>query len=459
MTAAMRAAPRPTGSRALRAALVQGGRILDERVIPPGEHLTVGPTERNTFVVAGLAGSTRLLEHGRAGYRLRLGPGMRGRVALAGEVAELCGAADEQPILLDEDARGRVAIGDALVLFHFVEQEVAVAKPQLPLAVKQGFFEGLDWRTTFIAAFSFLAHFGAVGAAYSDFADSVLPDDGARIARAIDIIRELPAPPPVEGPMMVDANAADANPAAPKAGPVQPSKQGGVARPGPTRTGGGGEKKMSDARAETLLRGLAEEGGAMLAVIGAGGEGKGATDNVLRAGGDLPLGDLGGAAADANGVRGGGVPGLSLGGGGGVVHPGQRGNGIADIAERGRIATGGDVGQQGGPRKPIATTVVSPPESSVGEVPDAGRVVGGLRGRLRQCYQRELNVDPGAKGSVRVTATIGPNGDVTGVRASASGLSSNMVECVSGVVRGAVFGAPKSGGRAMVAIPMSFQSQ
>jgi hypothetical protein len=458
MTAVMRAMPQPTGERALRAALVRGGKILEERVLAPGEHLTVGPNERSTFVIAGLSSSVRLLEWSRAGYRLHLGPGMVGRVATSGAIAEVSERANGRvPVALDGAARGKITCGDALVLFHFVDPQVAAAQPQLPVALRKGAFDDLDWKTTFIAAFSFLLHFGAMGAVYSDFADGTLDDDGARVTQAIGILRDLPSPPPVE----VRSDDASSAPT-PSASPRDPSPQapGRTASAGPARgrlgAPSGGAERAADARARDIARQLAAEGGIILSAIG--GAGNNPTDRVLRAGEDTSLGLLDGAATSASGARSGGVAGLSMNASPGTVRPGA-GQGCAScVADKKRDGTADDLGKQTGPKKVTGTTVVSPPETPVGELPDAGKVVNGLRGLLRACYQRELEGDPTAKGTVRLTATVGPNGEVKSVQAAVSGLSSSMVSCVSRVVRGAPFGVPK-GGSAIVAIPMSFYPQ
>ena len=72
-------------------------------------------------------------------------------------------------------------------------------KPQLPVSVKAGLASDIDWTMTIIAAFSFLFHFGAVGAIYSDWMDPVV-DDEVNVARLLDSVKQLPPPPPVETP-------------------------------------------------------------------------------------------------------------------------------------------------------------------------------------------------------------------------------------------------------------------
>ena len=459
MTAVMRAVARPTGSRALRAALVRGGRIIDERVVPPGEHLTVGPTERSSFVVAGLPSSVRLLEWSRTGYKLHLGARMSGRVAIGGEVADLRGQAAPAPIALDDQARGKITVGDAMVLFHFVDPPVAAPRPQLPLAVRRGTFEGLDWRTTCIAAFSFLFHFGAVGTAYADFADSTIEDDGARVQVALGILHDMAPPPPVE-PHPDDPSGKTADTSKPRDdGHSTPRPTGGRPNPGPS-TGGtpaaGGGERAAEVRAREIARQLAQEGNAMLLAIG--GTTNGSIGRVLEIG-DLPMGPIDGTARDPSGTRSTGVAGLNLPGSfGGPVRVGHGDHGLPGVADTHRDGREGDTGVTAGPKKPVASASVAPPSVDVGRVPDAPRVVAGMRGLLRACYKRELDTDPTARGSVRVTAKIGSNGEVTSVQAANSGLSSTMVACVSRVVHGGQFGPPEGGG-AMVTIPMTFIPQ
>ncbi len=451
MTSVMRAAARPAGSRALRVAMVRGGKIVDERVLALGEHLTVGPTERSVFVVGGLRAGVRLLEWTGTEYRLHSGAGMSGRVAIGGEVMEMSGA--RAPVALDDEARGRIAIGDAVVLFHFVEPAVAVARPQLPLAVKQGVLDGLDWKTTCVAAFSFLVHFGAVGALYSDFADTEIQDDGARVAQLVDLVSTMPPPlvtevaapeaPAVGGAVREPTTAT----AARNGGRSEPGGHPGAARP---------SRSPSDARAMEIARMLEEESGRMLATIG-GGHG-GATDTVTAAG-PMSTDMLDGVGREAGGTRTTGNPLLNLTAGMAPVRPGGgRGGILAGAADGRRSNRADDSGNVIAPRKPVGVASIAPPDLPAGKLPDAGRVVAGLRGMLRACYKRALDEDPTARGSVRVTATVGPNGEVRSTQAANAGLPSGMVGCVTRVVQGAQFSQPE-GGAAVVAIPMTFMPQ
>jgi hypothetical protein len=350
-------------------------------------------------------------------------------------------------------------VGDAVVLFHFVDPPVRPPRAQLPLAVQQGAFSGLDWKTTFIAAFSFLAHFGAVGAVYTDWADPEI-DDGATVQQVIGLLKEIPRPPPVETSAPVDgANHAPsprATAEASKAPPSSGGRTGGGASSG--GRGGGTPGRMNDARAAAIAAALQDSDATTVLAIGA--RGNGAIDRVLQHGDDVTMGLLNGAAANAGGVGAGNVAGLNIGPGGGVVRPGQGGTnaGLAGMASRGGDEKARESGQSVAVKKPVPSTSFSPPEISGGAVPDAGKVIGGLRGAMRNCYRHGLEEDMNMRGTARATLSVGPAGEVRSVQMSGSGLSGKMTSCLKGVLLGAQFGPPQGGG-ATVVVPMSFLPQ
>ena len=91
MTMAMQAVQnRPTGPKVLRIGLIQGGKIVEERIIRKRETVTVGSSEKNHFVVQGPGLSSRFELFQLVGndYILNFTEEMRGRVGLAGGVQE-----------------------------------------------------------------------------------------------------------------------------------------------------------------------------------------------------------------------------------------------------------------------------------------------------------------------------------------------------------------------------------
>src|SRR5215831_18688754 len=83
MTAVMRAVA-ATGPKVLRIGVVQSGRVSEERIIKQRTHVTVGPSEKNMFVVSttNLPATFRLFELVGNDYHLNFLDGMNGRIAL-----------------------------------------------------------------------------------------------------------------------------------------------------------------------------------------------------------------------------------------------------------------------------------------------------------------------------------------------------------------------------------------
>jgi hypothetical protein len=207
MTAVMRAMSQATGPKVLRIGLVSGGRVIEERIIKQRTTVTVGQSEKSMFVIpaSNLPSQFRLFELIGTDYYLNFLDGMTGRVALATgitDIAALRGQAKKvgnvYQVKLTEEARGKVVVGETTFLFQFVAPPPPQPRPQLPLAVKGGLASQIDWNLTIIAAFSFLLHFGLIGAMYSDWMDPVVNDD-LTAGGLIDMMKAIP-PAPVEAP-------------------------------------------------------------------------------------------------------------------------------------------------------------------------------------------------------------------------------------------------------------------
>ena len=185
MTAVMRAVAQQTGPKVLRIGLVQAGRVIEERIIKQRTSVSIGQSEKSTFVVPtpNIPPQFKLFELVGNDYYLNFLDGMTGRVALATGISDLAGLRGQAKrvgpayqIRLTEEARGKVVIGDITFLFQFVAPPPPQPRPQLPLSVKGGLASQIDWTLTIIAAFSFMFHFGFIGAMYSDWLDPVVGD-------------------------------------------------------------------------------------------------------------------------------------------------------------------------------------------------------------------------------------------------------------------------------------------
>ncbi len=463
MTAVMRAMPQATGPKVLRIGLLQGGKVIEERVIKQRTHVTVGPSEKSTFVLPtkSLPPTFKLFELVGNDYCLNFLDGMSGRIALKTGISDLAalrgqakrvqvGQVSAYQIALNEEARGKVVIGETSFLFQFVAPPPVQPRPQLPVSVKSGI--EIDWTTTIIAAFSFLAHFGLIGSIYSDWMDPLVDDD-LTIQQLLETVRQLPPPPPVEeSKEQVDANAtataaATAEAAAPKA------NTGGGAK----GAAGPAKGSIGDAKAAQISNELAQLDVAMLGALNSSGV---STDRVLSSG-DVPLGLLNDAAA-ANAAAGkGNIGGLNLGGGaGGNFTPGAGGGGgLANLGNKGTGEGPAGAGSAKAVKGPTGSASIGGASVAGGSVANASAVVAGMAAGFRRCYNRGLQEDPTMKGSIKITAKIGPNGEVLGASPSGGGgLSGTVVSCVASRVASAQF-SPPDGGGATIVIPVSFFPQ
>src|SRR5215475_16007635 len=91
MTAVMRAMPQMTGPKVLRIGLVQGGKVIEERVIKQRTHVTIGPSEKSMFVVPSknIPAQFRVFELVGGDYCLNYLDGMTGRIALRTGISDL----------------------------------------------------------------------------------------------------------------------------------------------------------------------------------------------------------------------------------------------------------------------------------------------------------------------------------------------------------------------------------
>ncbi len=444
MTAVMRAVAQQAGPKVLRIGLVQAGRVIEERIIKQRTHVVVGQNEKSTFVVPtpNIPPQFKLFELIGNDYYLNFLDGMTGRVALATGISDL-GALRGQAkrvgpayqVRLTEEARGKVVIGDITFLFQFVAPPPPQPRPQLPLSVKGGLASQIDWTLTIIAAFSFMFHFGFIGAMYSDWLDPVVGEEN--IAGLIDMTKNLPAPPPVEEKADTPTDTS-----------AQGTKEEKKADTGqkPNATPG----KISDQKAAALASEAQAMQMQMLAAFG----GTTAVQGALNRS-DVPVGDLSQVAQSAAGVTNTGGD-LHLAAGGGATIPGQRG-GLNQLGQ-GSGGGGGTAGQTREVRGPTGDAQTGSISTSA-PVANAEASIAKLRPGFRSCYNKGLANDPSMAGKIVLAIKIAPNGDVNDVsKVGGSGLSSDVEQCIIKRARGGTFDAPGGGG-STIQVPVTFVKQ
>lgn len=449
MTAVMRAIQQTSGPKVLRIGLVAAGRILEERIVKQRTSVTVGPSEKSTFVVqAQLPPQFKLFELIGGDYYLNFLDGMTGRVALASGISDLTALKGQAKrvgsayqVRLSEEARGKIVIGETTFLFQFVAPPPVQPRPQLPLSVKGGVASQIDWNLTIIAAFSFLLHFGFVGALYSDWMDPVVNDDIT--AGLIDMVQKT-LPPPVETvePTTASAAATDTAPT--------PQKEAPKASTAPAKA----PSAAPDAKVVQGLLNEAEQ--AKIAILGALNGGP----NISGA-----MKDDNGASVDLNslanrqgGISNAGGNGLNLpGGAGGPIRPG-RGGDLSSLrgGDTGAVATSAG---QATKVVPVGNVEFGGASASV-PVSNAEAVIRTqIQPGAKRCYQRGLETDPSQSGKLVILIKVAPSGEVDSVSAASnSGLSAQVAACIQSVARRAKFDAPGATG-STISVPFNFLKQ
>jgi hypothetical protein len=482
MTVAMRATTVDSGRKALRIGMIRAGNVMDERLIRASDVVSVGNTERSTFVVRAQEAPAHheLFPLIVGAYKLHFTEEMEGRVALGAphgvkslrDLRESGVAARTSvgwQIALSDESRGKVSIGDVQFLFQFVLAPPPPPRSQLPAAIRAGWVKSMDWG--FDGYLSFFLLFALGGLAYVEYLfDPVVEDVFALDTRTVQLAMPAALQEPSAGPEASGvSHDAPRNPAtqAPPASrapdrsrtAVASSAEGRTARaPAQASTAARSAERAAQAAMDALQNSVE-----FAAITGATGtEHKSAGDR-LASGGIM----AGSVNALANAGR------IETASGNGGVHRGGL------VANAGAFANVGAFGQRGlvatrevddGAAVTVEWRIVTrqaPTNIGSGEEEggdgrlDAGRVAVVLRTNLsaiRSCYERSLRNHPALSGRLTLRFAVGSSGRVTG-SPSTSGLSSapEVGSCVLSRVRGFVFPAPE-GGAVEVSFPFDFQA-
>ncbi len=442
MTSLMRAvAPQHAGPKVLRIGLVQSGRVVEERIMKQRATVSIGPSESATFVMSKTQ-DLDLFQRVGDGYVLNFTHEMTGRMVCEDGVKDLAvlraratRVGRTYQLVLGEDSRGKVVVGESTFLFQFVDPPPAAARAQLPLSVKATFGSQIDWALTMIAAFSFMLHFGAIGAMYSDWSDHVVNED-VTVQGLADMLNNVPAPI-AEEPIDTTTPTQTPNPSTPA--PPHPNDShanANNAQPG----------RMTDQHAASLSnRAEAME----MDLIGS------MTSETVMVGvrnrSEAPINDLTAAANSPGGTR----PGteLDLSHSGGITQPGFH----RDLTDFGNTHVDA-------PGQTVHTEVAPPPSfaqidpiPATPNIPHAEATIAQLRSGYRSCYNKGLNDNAQMAGKIVLLVSVQPNGDVQNVtKADGSGLSSGVEQCIIDRTKHASF---EQGSGGTLRVPVSFYTQ
>lgn len=453
-------------AKILRIGIVQGGRIVEERLVRQRENITIGQSSKNTFAIPAdsLPRQWMLFSAGARGYVAHFADSMDARIAVGNEVISLASLKQAGKIrkqgnawvmLLDERSRGKISFGDVTVLFQFVTPPPPQPRPQLPASVRGSISSNLDWFFTSIAATSFVIHLAMV--VYLRSVEWPRKPDVEQIPdRFVSMVVRKPPPPPPE-----EKKAEEKKDDEKKAEEKKPEKKA-APTPAPKK------KELTDAekqaQAEAKERAAAErraklaeavKSTGILKVLGAKAEGEGSIADVLGRGDvdrdqEKAFQGVGGLAV-ATGE--GSLRGIKTGGGasGKVASiAGLRGGGEIAGASTGNV----------GPERRVSAIVKADPPAVDGQL-DPNIVAKEVRSRMaaiKGCYERSLKRNPNLSGKIVVRWTITAAGTVQGVEIDTDTIGdSEIVSCIKTLIVRWRFPTP-AGGAVEVSFPFLFSS-
>lgn len=447
-----------SGPKVLRIGVVQRGRIVEERIIRKRDSVTVGPSEKNTFVVISKQIPSRFEmfdSHGGGRYALQFTASMKGRISSNGKVRELrelisAGEAAKKGrvyrLPLSENVRGKIMVGDATILFQFVEPPPVQPRPQLPAAARGGFFQDFEWFINIAWLISFLLHVGFF--TFLEVHDWPVVSKWERFMQLQELIAATDATFEKKKERSDEkGDSGDKEKKEDDEKERKPDKKRTVKDKIEKRT----PEDIAKARAEKralIAEQLAERG--INKIIGSlSADGEGAIQDVLSQGDvgadqDELLKQVSGmnvATDDMNRLHGpaGGK------GSGEAADIGQvRMKGAdADIAAGG---AGSERKVKGDVKRKNASAVDGTGELNPQEV---NRVIGLKMGAIKSCYERALRRDPSLQGKLVIRFTIAGSGMVTAARAVENALTPEVASCVEAAFKRFRFPQPDGGSLTM----------
>jgi outer membrane biosynthesis protein TonB len=434
-------ANRQQQAKVLRIGVVQGGKVVHERLIKPGQNVTIGESPKNTFVFAadGLPKRFTVFQaKGGGTYLLNFTEQMNGKVQLQDGIVGLDQArqrgdasrkAGQYSLSLSQKTRGKIVVGDVTVLFQFVAAPPESARKLARQDFRPKLLEEDD--PIFLG---FLALWSALAAVLMIYVYNTEPVEMVNMDeipdRFVTIIQPSEEPPPSEvvepeeNPELegqkVEKEKAEDKPKdqAEKKKPETKDEQVAEAK----RI----EKKREDAIAKSkLLAGL----------IGTRGENN-SGDQVedVFAEGDANFQDLKSALGEVDGA---GVASEQ------AIATRQAsdggGRGDASIGSLNTSGSGGsaDVGtvKSAAPKKVSAS--VGQMDVTSGEGVDAIRgVIRKYQGQIQACYEQQLKANPNLGGRVAVDVDITAGRVTTVVVSENSTGDATLASCITKRIRG-----------------------
>jgi outer membrane biosynthesis protein TonB len=433
-------------SNHLHIAVMRGGKVVDDRYVASSGLLSVGQLAKNMVQLGGkdVPPEHLLFSFKQPQPTLNVFAGMRGEIALDGRnrqpLAALQGQGQAAPggwsLPLPPTARGWVAVGDASFQFHLGPKPAAAPLRPLPPEMKGSLLQNVEATFIGILAAVLAAEIAAMAVVANDprQVDFDKADEEAE-ARVAELL--MPEKPKEEPKNEDDAKKKAEEEAAKKAAEAakeekkEEKKEEEAKKPDPS------DDSPAAAKAETERKAQLRENvknTAMLRVLGSVGGAGGALGSIFSSSTSFGAG-IDEALAGAKG----GI-GVATGSADASARKGSAsGDGPATIGgDIGAAAGGGGGGGGAGVALAEKKKVVAPQiafeegdmDVEGGEV-DKASITSFIRmriGSVKQCYEKELKLNPSLKGKIVVRFMIMPTGRVSEVGIDSTTMKNADVE-------------------------------
>ncbi len=454
-------------AKVLRVGVVYNGKILDEQIFRKPETVYFGDTSKSHFVIpsSNLPSKFPVFYYKSGAYELVILEGMSGKIFLKGSVVDVeeaiakgvlkkKGKAYIMP--LSADARGKIVIGSAIILFQFITPPPKPPKLRLPRSIKGGWWQMIDWPyatiQVIVALISYVIISYMLGLPKPE--PVKLEDMSSRFAKLIVPNIEEIKEEAKELEKKVDEDSKLASKKVVKK--EEPEEKATVAKEESVKKNTTPRDAATRAKEEAQKREEMRQkvaGMGLLKLIGTAGDsssGSGVISDVLGEGGKDK--DIDSALA--------GVKHIGI-----ATSSGQRSRkgdaGATEVAKIEDVQTAKSSGKVGIAKREEkvvkgAAKLGAPEVDGSMSSKDIGKVVRMNSTAVRRCYEKALKSDPTLKGKIAVTFMINAKGRVEMVEISDDTMKNASVSaCIKSLVRRWRFPQPE-GGPASVTLPFVF---
>jgi hypothetical protein len=428
---------RPTineGTKILRIGILQNGRIVHERLIKPGQNVTIGESPRNTFVFPSklLPKKFTLFQAKGERYILKVTEGMQGKLALKDSIVgmdQIRSAKDgvkkgsTWSFPLEEYSRGKVVLDNITVLFQFVP-----APPESARMVNRHDFRPKLLDEDDPVFLGSMALFMSMAAVLMIYVWNTEPPEIVSLDEVEDRFVELVLNDrDSREPEELKIESEDGEKVQEEEAPPEPEEAPKEKKPQTEQ-----EKKAAEAaRLKKQREDMINKSKLLAALIGTRGESSrdGSIED-LFGNSDASIGNLQDALANVGGaeIATSGALGVKTGGAGG-----REDANIGDLAKSG----GGDAKVDSGPATQVKGKAVLGGIDAGGSEHSDGikSVVRRKKGQVQYCYELRLKENPNIGGRLAINVNIAA-GRVTQVTIAENGTGDSGIEaCVVGKVR------------------------